>query len=194
MHDSFSRAYHFLRVITIALLCAGCTRSTIVNRETRPPRQSSSYQAGSQTASSPATFDGRVVSIEDGDTIIILDDANRTYKIRLQGIDAPEGRQAFGDGSRQNLSDLVFEKQVQVESSKRDRYGRIVAKVVLDGDDICLQQIKAGMAWHYKHYQGEQSAVDRELYATAEDEARAKRLGLWRDDHPLPPWQFRRYH
>lgn len=172
-----------LWVLIVALLCAGCTKSTtVVSRETQPPRQSSRYQA---------TINGRVMSIDDGDTIIVLD-GDRTYKIRLQGIDAPEAGQAFGDRSRQNLSDLAFGKQVEVESYKRDRYGRTVAKVLLAGEDICLQQIKAGMAWHYKYYQNEQSVTDRELYATAEDEARAKGRGLWSDENPMPPWQFRR--
>jgi endonuclease YncB( thermonuclease family) len=116
----------------------------------------------------------------------------RSYKIRLQGIDAPEGGQAFGDRSRQNLSDMIFGKQVEVEWSKRDRYGRIVGKVLHDGSDVCLQQVKAGMAWHYKYYQNEQSANDRELYANAEVEARAERRDLWSGDNPVPPWQFRR--
>lgn len=184
MHDRFFRAQLMLWVITVALLCGGCTKSTTVtSREKKQPPHASSYQA---------KFAGRVVSIDDGDTLMVLDGADRTYTIRLQGIDAPEAGQAFGDRSRQNLSDLAFGKQVEVESYKRDRYGRTVAKVLVDGDDICLEQIKAGMAWHYKYYQKEQSAADRELYATAENGARAKRQGLWSDDSPVPPWQFRR--
>jgi endonuclease YncB( thermonuclease family) len=132
------------------------------------------------------------VAVEDGDTIVVLDDGNGTYKIRLQGIDAPEGGQTFGDRSGQSLSDMVFGKQVEIEWSKRDRYRRLVGKVLSDGNDVCLQQIKAGMAWHYKHYQNEQSVEDRELYANAENEARMERLGLWSDENPVPPWRFRR--
>ena len=144
---------------------------------------------------SPArTFTGRVVIIEDGDTIIVFDATNQNYTIRLQGIDAPEGGQSFGNRSRQNLSELVGGKEVTVEWFKRDRYGRIVGKVSLDGSDVCLEQIKAGMAWHYKYYQSEQSNEDRELYANAETAARARGLGLWIDEYPIPPWDFRRAH
>ena len=139
-------------------------------------------------------FRARVVSIEDGDTIIVLNEINENHKIRLQGIDAPEGGQGFGNRSRQNLSELVAGKEVTVEWFKRDRYGRIVGKVSLDGSDVCLEQIKAGMAWHYKYYQSEQSNEDRELYANAETAARVRKQGLWSDANPIPPWDFRRAH
>ena len=110
----------------------------------------------------------------------------------LAGIDAPEGGQAFGNTSRQTLSDEVFGKDVTVEWYKLDRYGRMVGKVLVDGRDVCLEQVKAGLAWHYKYYQGEQSLEDRKLYADAEDEARLERRGLWVDENPVAPWKFRR--
>ncbi len=80
-----------------------------------------------------------------------------------------------------------------VEYRKRDRYGRIVGKVLLDGIDD-LEQIKAGFAWHYKKYQHEQSAGDQSLYADAENQARDERLGLWRENNPNPPWEHRRLY
>ena len=85
-------------------------------------------------------------------------------------------------------------KQVAVEYQKRDRYGRIVGKVWLNGGDVCLEQVKAGFAWHYKKYQHEQSLEDRQLYAEAEDNAREGRLGLWRENNPNPPWEHRRLY
>jgi endonuclease YncB( thermonuclease family) len=94
--------------------------------------------------------------------------------------------------SRKHLASIVADQQVTVEYQKRDRYGRIVGKVLLDGIDVCLEQIKAGFAWHYKKYQHEQSAEDRELYADAENKARDERLGLWRENNPIPPWEHRR--
>ena len=190
---SVPRPHFILFILTLALFCAGCTRST-ADRGVQSRRQLSRYDADSGRKSPPAIFGGRVVAVEDGDTIVVLDDGNGTYKIRLQGIDAPEGGQAFGDRSGQSLSDMVFGKQVEIEWSKRDRYRRLVGKVLREGDDVCLQQIKAGMAWHYKYYQNEQSANDSELYANAENEARTGRLGLWSDENPVPPWQFRRGH
>jgi len=110
----------------------------------------------------------------------------------LQGIDAPESHQAFGAQSKKNLSDLVFNREVTVEYEKTDQYGRIVGKILMDGKDINLEQVKAGLAWHYKEYQREQTATDRELYARAEDEARSARRGLWADADPIEPSAFRR--
>jgi len=138
------------------------------------------------------TLQGLVVRIADGDTVTVLDSSNTQWKIRLMGIDAPEKKQAFGSKSKQHLSDLVFNKQVKVDYSKKDRYGRTVGKLLVNGVDANLEQVKAGMAWHYKKYQKEQSVEDRNLYAQAEDEARAGKRGLWIDKDPVPPWEFRR--
>ena len=75
---------------------------------------------------------------------------------------------------------------------KVDRYGREVGKVLHDGQDVCLAQVKKGLAWHYKAYEGEQSESDRNAYAAAEDAARAGKVGLWADARPVPPWDYRR--
>lgn len=136
-------------------------------------------------------LEGLVVAVADGDTLTVLDDAKTQHRIRLSGIDAPERRQPFGTVSRQHLADAVFQRRVVVEFGKTDRYGRLVGKVLLDGEDECLAQITAGLAWHYKQYQREQSPEDRQTYAAAEDAARAARLGLWRDPDPVPPWEWR---
>src|SRR5438876_6563003 len=135
---------------------------------------------------------GRVVRIADGDTITVLDSTNTQHRIRLQGIDAPESHQAFGTQSKKNLSDMIFDKDVTVVYDKMDQYGRLVGKILLEGRDINLEQVKAGMAWHYKEYEREQTPADRELYAKAEDEARKARRGLWVDPEPIEPSQFRR--
>jgi endonuclease YncB( thermonuclease family) len=138
------------------------------------------------------TVNGRVVGIADGDTVTVLDASNTQWKIRLMGIDAPEKKMPFGQKSKEHLSDLVFDKQVSVEYSKRDKYGRTVGKVMVDGVDANLEQVKAGMAWHYKQYQKEQSPEERVSYADAEDRARAKGKGLWVDAEPMPPWDWRK--
>jgi len=138
------------------------------------------------------TLTGKVGRVVDGDTLYVLDANYKDHKIRLAGIDAPERRQAYGLASRKHLASIVAGKQVTVEYQKRDRYGRIVGKGLVDGIDACLEQVKAGFAWHYKKYQHEQSAEDRELYADAENKARNERLGLWRENNPMPPWEYRR--
>ena len=112
-------------------------------------------QVGAQTMS---TLQGKVVAIADGDSLTILDATNRKQNIRLQGIDSPEIRQEFGEQAKQNLANLVFGRQVIVEYYKHDTYGHILGKVLLlDGLDVNLEQIKDGMAWHYKEYEADQS-------------------------------------
>lgn len=134
---------------------------------------------------------GQVVGVSDGDTITLLD-ANKTqHKIRLAGIDAPEKAQPFGQTSKKSLSDLIFNKQVNVYWEKKDRYQRIIGKVILGEQDICLEQVKRGMSWHYKQYERDQTPEDRMRYDLAEKEARANRIGLWSDESPIEPSKFR---
>lgn len=144
-------------------------------------------------ATNAATIEGHVVAVADGDTITVLDDRRTQHRIRLSGIDAPERKQAFGQRSKQSLSDLVFAKTVTVETNKVDKYRRNVGKVLVDGVDANLVQVQRGFAWHYKAYESEQPAIDREVYAEAENEARAAKMGLWSDAGPVPPWEFRHY-
>jgi endonuclease YncB( thermonuclease family) len=133
----------------------------------------------------------KVVKVSDVDTVHVLDRSRERHKIRLGGIDAPEKDQAFGRRSSQNLSRLIAGKNVTVEYSKRDQYDRIIGKLLLDGRDINLLQVKEGFAWHYKKYQNEQSDLDRVLYSSAETEARGKKIGLW-SVPAIPPWEYRR--
>ena len=137
------------------------------------------------------TVTGRVVGVADGDTIMVLDADKVQHKIRLAGIDAPEKKQAFGNRSKESLSDMVFDKTVNVETEKRDRYGRQIGKVLVNEQDVNLVQVERGMAWFYRQYQREQSPNDRKLYEAAEDAAKAGKHGLWRDVDPVPPWDFR---
>ena len=187
-----ARACFFVITATLFLLpacSAPSTRTRQVNgpSTSAPPR----YESRSKQTVPASTFTGRVVNVPDGDTIVVLTDDNRTHEIRLQGIDAPEGGQAFGNRSQQHLSDLIAGEEVTVTWYKRDRYKRLVGGVSINGSDICFEQIKAGMAWHYKYYQSEQTLENRVLYAEAELAARAARSGLWTDANPIPPWNFR---
>lgn len=138
------------------------------------------------------TIEGRVVGVADGDTITVLDADKVQHKIRLSGIDAPEKAQAFGQRSKESLSALVFDKAVAVETDKRDRYGREVGKVLVNGKDANLEQVQRGFAWHYKTYEREQTPNDRTAYSDAELEARAAQKGLWKDAAPVPPWDYRK--
>jgi len=137
------------------------------------------------------TITGLVVGIADGDTLTVLDADKVQHKIRLAGIDAPEKKQPFGNSSRESLSELVFDKPVEVVTSKNDRYGRKIGKVLVKGQDVNLAQVKRGMAWVYRKYQHEQSYNDQREYEVAEDAAKAGKRGLWLDVASVEPWAFR---
>jgi endonuclease YncB( thermonuclease family) len=175
--------FRFALAVLLLLVYVGEVRVTKARLESSDSRPST-----------PHILTGKVVKVVDGDTIYALDETLTQYKVRLAGIDAPERNQPYGLASRKHLGSLVAGKTVTIEYTKHDRYGRIVAKVSINGVDVCLEQIKAGFAWHYKKYQNEQGPGDRALYAHAEHRARTERIGLWRDNRPTPPWDFRRLH
>lgn len=134
---------------------------------------------------------GVVVGVTDGDTVTVLDAHNQQHKIRLAGIDAPERNQPFGQDSKKNLSDRAFQQPVTADCSKADRYGRLICKILVRGEDVNLLQVSEGLAWHYKKYQSEQSPEDRRLYASAEEDTRASKRGLWQETNALAPWEWR---
>lgn len=142
-------------------------------------------------ASWATDYAGRIVGVVDGDTVDLLISGRELHRIRLAGIDAPEKGQPFGAVSKRALSDLVFNRQVVVSANKRDRYGRLVGRIVVGGADANLQMVRNGFAWHYKKYASEQSTDDRERYAAAEVAARLGRHGLWADAYPIAPWEYR---
>ncbi|WP_245636219.1 thermonuclease family protein [Curvibacter delicatus] len=137
------------------------------------------------------SYEGLVVKVKDGDTVTLLDSDKRSHEVRLAGIDAPEKKQAFGQRSKQSLSDLAYMQKATVDFDKKDRYGREVGKILVNERDVNLEQIKRGMAWVYRQYQRELSKEDRVLYDHAEGEAKLSVRGLWADAAPTPPWDFR---
>ena len=135
---------------------------------------------------------GKVIKVTDGDTVNVLTSENETHKIRLSGIDAPEKKQAFGNRSKQALTELIDGKIVTVDYNKLDKYQRVVGKITFNGQDANLRQIKLGLAWHYKKYEKEQDVEDRSIYSNAEHIAQRVKVGLWYDDNPVAPWDFRK--
>lgn len=129
-------------------------------------------------ASQGEVITGKVVRVADGDTITVLDAAKVQHKVRLAGIDAPEKAQAFGERSRDSLEELVAGRSVTVETHKTDRYGRLVGKVLLNGLDVNMEQVRRGMAWFYRDYAHEQSKTDQRSYDRAESESKAYGRGL----------------
>jgi len=132
-----------------------------------------------------AMASGRCVGVGDGDTVSVKL-SRGAVKIRLEGIDCPELGQDFGMRAKQFTSNLVFGKTVQVLPYYPDEYGRIVGRVFVDGKDVSLELLKAGLAWHYKR-----GRYDPAL-AEAESAARRDKNGLWAMPNPVPPWEYRR--
>lgn len=126
----------------------------------------------------------QVISIADGDTLTLLVDRS-PVKIRLANIDAPELKQAFGQRSKQSLSNLCWGKDTHFKKQSIDRYGRIVATVICDDIDANVKQVERGMAWIYTKYNS-----DPHLPAV-QDQAKDDGVGLWQDTNPIPPWKFR---
>ena len=174
-------------LIFLTVLCLWANACTRPSKETTQPAAREAANALREQ-----TITGRVVRIADGDTITVLDSTNTQHRIRLKGIDAPESHQAFGTQSKKNLSQMIFDQDVSVIYEKTDQYGRLVGKILLSDKDINLEQVRDGMAWHYKEFEREHSPADREAYARAEDEARNARRGLWSDASPIEPSEFRR--
>ena len=137
-------------------------------------------------------FDARVESVLDGNTIKASNTSTgQQVYVRLRGIDAPEMQQPRGADARQNLSRLVAGKVVRVEFKTTDRMGTVDGRVTLGGDDVNLAQLEAGMAWFHTVLYNELSDDEKRLYRDAEAEARGARRGLWRDNAPTPPWEYR---
>ncbi|MCG3770144.1 MAG: Thermonuclease [Nitrosomonadaceae bacterium] len=141
--------------------------------------------AGLMLALNAHAFTGKVVSVADGDTITVLRDRTQV-KVRLLEIDAPEKAQAFGTKSKESLSEMCFGKTAELTDKGKDRYGRTLARVTCDGVDANAEQVRLGMAWVYDRY-----VTDKSLYAVQE-EAKVGRRGLWHDDKPVPPWEWRK--
>jgi len=133
-----------------------------------------------------ATLQGKVVHIADGDTLTILTNVNQQVKIRLAGIDTPEKAQPFGNKAKQALAALSFQKQALIEVETKDRYGRTVGTVIVNGADVNAELVHQGMAWVYRKYTN-----DQKLYALEAEAKKAKR-GLWASEHPIEPWLWRK--
>ncbi|MFA6582836.1 MAG: thermonuclease family protein [Elusimicrobiaceae bacterium] len=130
------------------------------------------------------TFSGTCVKVSDGDTIRVLHD-DIEEKIRLYGIDAPELTQKDGEAAKDFMRKMVYEKNVTVHVQEKDRYGRLVSEVTVNGKNLSLEIVKVGWAWFEKKYSTDSFLEE------AEKEAREKRLGIWRANYVQPPWDYR---
>lgn len=131
-------------------------------------------------------FKARVIGIHDGDSITVLTGENEQMKIRLEGIDCPELKQAYGQRARLATSELCFGKEVRIELKGKDRYGRILAYIYVGKMCVNKELLQQGMAWHFKKYNHDAELADLEV------QARKSKLGLWAQKDPVAPWEFRK--
>lgn len=127
--------------------------------------------------------------MQDGDSLLVRCASavqGPVMKVRVAAIDAPERKQAFGHRSRQELARLCLRQQATVQTVARDDYGRTVARVRCNGQDVAAAQVRSGMAWAYTRY-----AADQPQLAVLEQQARAQRVGLWSQPRPQAPWDYR---
>ena len=158
------------------------------------------------SSASAENLHGKVVQVTDGDKLTLIDINGFSHRVRLVGIYAPEKSQYYGQKSTKNLEWLVHNKDVTIEYSRYDRYGQIIGKIMVNQNsdafcllidcikkvDVGLEQVKLGMAWHYKFHEKEQTVEDRNFFSIAERTARKSKIGLWKDKNPIPPWKWRR--
>jgi len=143
-------------------------------------------------------FADTVMKVKDGDTVVIAPDGGGAfYTCRLYGIDAPEtpkrGKpgQPYGEEATKYLKRLVLGQSVEVTKTGEKTYNREVCILTKDGVNINLEMVRQGYAWAYRRYLRRPYASE---YIEAEEEARAHRLGIWKQANPQPPWEFRRRH
>ena len=135
---------------------------------------------------------GRITDLVDADTINVLIFGKQQIRVRLAFVDAPEKGQAFGERAKEVLSELVFNKDVKLRPHTIDRYGHLIARVIIDNQDAGLVLLKQGLCWVYEKDVGEAAAEIQTSYRQAQDAARAQKAGLWQDPDPVPPWEWRK--
>ena len=134
------------------------------------------------------TINGEVIRVQDGDTLTVKTKRDKLYKVRLANIDAPEISQPFGKQARRRVKDLVLKKTIRVDYIFKDKYGRLIGELILpEGKLLNEEMLKAGLAWHYRVKHPQSTFLEKLEY-----KAWQKKLGLWVQDKPIPPWEFRR--
>ncbi|MFM1880689.1 MAG: hypothetical protein RLZZ344_923 [Pseudomonadota bacterium] len=132
-----------------------------------------------------------LVRVFDGDSMLMRTPNGETIKMRIAGVDAPEKSQPSADPARDRLERLLKESPLQVTILKKDVYGRWLTSIVVSDRDLGQQLIEEGHAWFFRRYQSDLTAEQRRQYDWAEQKAREDRRGLWAEEQPVAPWEFR---
>lgn len=184
----------------IAALIGSCVFKTPdVEIKVKKTKYKSAYPAiqTRPAASAPALsgeqIPANLVRVSDGDTVWLKNlDGGEKFKVRLYGIDAPESTQGqpFGKQASKRLAELLSSEYVYYQLTGQDtRWGRVVAKVWDEHDrsvSVNEKLVSEGLAWHYRQY-----APNDTRLAELQAYAQTYRLGLWQDDAPVSPWDWR---
>ncbi len=140
-------------------------------------------------AANDETIHGKVVRVKDGDTVVVAPAEGGEFLVcRLYGIDAPEGKQAYGEESTKALKTLILGQQVAVRTKGRDQYGRKICFIQKGELDVNVEMVRQGHAWAFRKYLNQPNTS---AYVAAEDEAKQAKRGLWQQPNPQPPWDYR---
>jgi micrococcal nuclease len=147
--------------------------------------QSQEKAKGTESETTLIVTVNRVV---DGDSVLVLDpkDNDKEYEVQLEGLDAPELKQEFGKESSEALAKLIEKKELRITWKSKDNFERLLAQVYVGDMHINSEMLKSGMAWHFKRYN------KSETLAKLEVEAREAKKGLWKNNSPTAPWDFRK--
>ncbi|WP_103019393.1 thermonuclease family protein [Salinibacter altiplanensis] len=135
------------------------------------------------------TLHGRVQRVKDGDTVVVTTGSD-TVTVRVWGIDAPETGQPYGPAATKGARQLIGGERVRVHVQDTGPYGRYIARVQIETEDgpvdLAQSLVVSGLAWHSRRYATSEALVQ------CEEEARSEGAGLWSQNDPTPPWEFRR--
>ena len=188
-----NRNIYYILVLFFSLSCRRNRPLSTVKKEAVVEKPVESARESDKTGKSKVTenkiLDAKIIRIIDGDTAEILYD-ELPIKLRLAHIDTPEkrGKQPYGNRAKIALSDLCFGQMVKIHTEgKYDGYGRLIAVIYNNqGLNVNKEMVRLGMAWHYKKHS------DDDSYDILEKEARSLRIGLWQDNNPIAPWNYRK--
>lgn len=142
------------------------------------------------SSGSAASLEGKVTDVTDGEDLAVLSQGH-LVKVKLVGVASPDKNQSYAAIARQHLADLILNKYVVVRySALRDGY--IVGQVLLGPMDVSAQMLRDGVGWYNKSDEANLSEVERQVYQGSQDAARGERRGLWQEDAPVSPWDYRK--
>ena len=137
----------------------------------------------------------KVEYIMDGDTVVVFGDSFK-LKIRLDAIDCPEDDQPYGGDAKSALIRLIGGRTVYLETHGLDLFGRTLAVIyVMEGAELINvneQMVMLGHAWVMgKHYYQHLTKSRQHQLRLLARWSKSKKLGLWKTENPIPPWEWR---